>query len=239
MLSLKEQNTLFKCCTCQTAGATLKPHRHRLNNRGFYFLGPGGQLPSLKLSSPCSHMWLVTYLPTCILESSQENKGHVGLEPTLETLFELDLLKDHAYKHSHVLESRLHHMNLKKQGQPNSYQRFQRPKAFSEHQSRLDPHQQQDSSFKAAPGTIPKPEAKASECQGQAPQGACEEQGTLRDRGMKCRLQYLLTFLRMKALSTFAPGTSLLGMTLESLIRLTFLKKPCYPLSGKAQFSLL
>lgn len=49
----------------------------------------------------------------------------------------------------------------------------------------------------------------------------------------------LLTFPGMTALSTFAPGTSLLGMTLESLIRLTFLRKPCHPLSAKAQFSLL
>lgn len=40
----------------------------------------------------------------------------MGLELTPVTLFELDLLKDHAYKHSHVLESRLQHMNLKKHG---------------------------------------------------------------------------------------------------------------------------
>lgn len=53
----------------------------------------------------------------------------------------------------------------------------------------------------------------------------------------------LLTFPRMReresALSTFAPGISLLGMILGSLIRLTFLRKPCYPLNGKAQFTLL
>lgn len=44
----------------------------------------------------------------------------------------------------------------------------------------------------------------------------------------------LLTFPRTRALSTFAPGNSLLGMTLESLIRLTFLRQPCYPLSGQS-----
>lgn len=40
----------------------------------------------------------------------------MGLEPTLVTSFERDLLKDHAYKHSHVLESRLQHRNVKKHG---------------------------------------------------------------------------------------------------------------------------
>lgn len=131
--------------------------------------------------------------------------------------------------------------------QANCYQRFQRPKGFSGHQSGLaTPLQPSPSnksglqSFKAAPGTIAKPEIRASECQGQTPQGACKNREPAGIEGHEMRAaETSLTFPRMKALSTFAPGTSLLGMTLESLIRLTFLKKPCYPLSGKAQFSLL
>lgn len=51
-------------------------------------------------------------------------------------------------------------------------------------------------------------------------------------------VETLLTFTPSRAFPTFASGPSLPGMTLESLIRLTFLRKPCYSLNGQAQLNL-